>query len=137
MSKKSFWQAVKYTLFSISAGIIQAGGFVLLYNVIFSETRYSLSYVVSLAISVLWSLVLNRKYTFQSANNISLAMIEVTCFYLVFTPVSTWLGQMAETAGWNGNLVQVLSMVANMVLEFLYFKFFVFREKKTEQTQNN
>lgn len=130
MTKKSFWQAVKYTLFSASAGVIQEGSFLLLYNLLLSKTRYGLCYVVSLALSVLWNFTLNRKYTFQSANNVPVAMAKVACFYLVFTPLSTWVGQVAETAGWNGNLVQILTMLTNFVLEFLYFKFFVFREKK-------
>lgn len=132
MTKKSIWQAVKYTLFSASAGIIQTGSFVLLYNVLFRESWYSFCYAASLILSVLWNFTLNRKFTFQSANNVPVAMVQVACFYLVFTPLSTWLGQIAETAGWNGNLVQILTMLANFVLEFLYFKFVVFREKKAK-----
>lgn len=130
MAKKSLWQAVKYTLFSASAGIIQTGSFVLLYNVICTEKWYSFCYILSLALSVLWNFTLNRKFTFQSANNVPVAMVQVACFYLVFIPLSAWVGQIAETAGWNGNLVQILTMLANFVLEFLYFKFVVFREKK-------
>lgn len=132
MTKKSLWQAIKYALFSASAGIIQTGSFVLLYNVLLAEKWYSFCYIVSLALSVLWNFTLNRKFTFQSANNVPVAMLQVACFYVVFTPLSAWLGQIAETAGWNGNLVQILTMVANFVLEFLYFKFVVFREKKTK-----
>ena len=61
--------------------------------------------------------------------NVPVAMLKVVAFYAVFTPVSAWLGQIAETSGWNGNLVQILTMCANFVLEFLYFKFVVFRGK--------
>ena len=130
MTKKSLWQAVKYTLFSISAGIIQTVSFILLYNVLLAEKWYSFCYIVSLVLSVLWNFTLNRKITFQSANNVPIAMLKVACFYLVFTPLSAWVGQIAETAGWNGNLVQILTMLANFVLEFIFFKFVVFREKK-------
>ena len=137
MTSKSLRQAVKYALFSASAGIIQEGSFLLLYNLLFAETKYSLCYAVSLTLSVLWNFTLNRKYTFQSANNIPVAMAKVACFYLVFAPLSTWLGQIAASAGWNGNLVQILTMLSNFVLEFLYFKFFVFREKKSEETREN
>lgn len=137
MTKKSLWQAVKYALFSASAGIIQTVSFILLFNVLFSERWYGLSYAVSLVLSVLWNFTLNRKYTFQSANNVPIAMVKVACFYLVFTPLSTWAGQVAATAGWNGNLVQILTMLANFVLEFLYFKFFVFREKNSEAAREN
>lgn len=130
MNKKSLWQAVKYTLFSISAGIIQTASFILLYNVLLAEKWYSFCYVVSLTLSVLWNFTLNRKITFQSANNVPIAMLQVAAFYLVFTPVSAWVGQVAETAGWNGNLVQILTMLANFILEFTFFKFVVFRDKK-------
>lgn len=128
--KKSLWQALKYALFSISAGVIQEISFILLYNVIFKEGMYDLCYLVSLILSIVWNFTLNRKYTFQSANNVMVAMLKVAGFYLVFTPLSTWLGQMVVDAGWNGNLVQVLTMFANFVLEFLYFKYVVFRTKK-------
>ena len=131
MNKKSLWQMLKYAIFSVSAGLIQTGSFVLLYNVIFRERAalYDLSYIVSLALSVLWNFTLNRKYTFQAVVNVPVAMLKVAAFYLVFTPVSTWLGQIAVDAGWNGNLVQILTMFANFVLEFAYFKFVVFRGK--------
>ena len=131
MNKKSLWQMLKYAIFSISAGVIQTVSFILLYNVLFQESAalYDLSYIVSLALSVLWNFTLNRKYTFQAVVNVPIAMLKVAAFYLVFTPVSTWLGQIAVDAGWNGNLVQILTMFANFVLEFAYFKFVVFRGK--------
>ena len=130
MKKQSMWQALKYTLFSVSAGVIQEASFILLYNVIFKEGMYDLCYLVSLILSIVWNFTLNRKYTFQSANNVVVAMLKVAGFDLVFTPLSTWLGQMVVDRGWNGNLVQVLTMLANFVLEFLFFKYVVFRAKK-------
>lgn len=137
MNKKNLWQMLKYAIFSVSAGLIQTGSFILLYNVIFREKTalYDLSYIVSLVLSILWNFTLNRKYTFQAVVNVPVAMLKVAAFYLVFTPVSTWLGQIAVDAGWNGNLVQILTMFANFVLEFAYFKFVVFKGKdeKTQQ----
>ena len=124
--KKQLWQAVKFTLFSISAGVIQIGSFALLE--IFMKD-YWIPYLISLVLSILWNFTLNRKYTFQAVVNVPIAMLKVAAFYVVFTPVSAWLGQIAETAGWNGNLVQILTMFANFVLEFLYFKFVVFKGK--------
>lgn len=134
MNKKSLWQMLKYAIFSVSAGVIQTVSFILLYNVLLQEKWYSFSYIVSLALSVIWNFTLNRKYTFQAVVNVPVAMLKVAAFYVVFTPVSAWLGQIAETAGWNGNLVQILTMFANFVLEFLYFKFVVFRGRD-EKTQ--
>ena len=136
MNKKNLWQMLKYAIFSVSAGVIQTGSFILLYNVIFQEKTalYDLSYIVSLVLSILWNFTLNRKYTFQAVVNVPIAMLKVAAFYLVFTPVSGWLGQIAVDAGWNGNLVQILTMFANFVLEFAYFKFVVFKGKD-EKTQ--
>ena len=125
-------QPVRYGILSVSAGVIQAISFALLHEVIFrsQESVFWICHLIALSLSVLWNFTLNRKFTFQSANNVPIAMLKVACFYLVFTPVSMWLGQLAADAGWNGLLVEGLTMVANFVLEFLYYKFIVFREKK-------
>ena len=42
VSDKTLWQAIKFTLFSISAGVIQEGSFLLLYNAVFGMRLYSL-----------------------------------------------------------------------------------------------
>ena len=128
--KKTLWQAIKYTLFSVSAGLVQAGSFTILYELITKEHYWWACHLTALALSVLWNFTLNRKYTFQSANNVPIAMLKVLAFYLVFTPTSMWLGQVAVNAGWNGLLTEALTMIANFVLEFLYYKFVVFREEK-------
>ena len=132
MKKESLWQAVKYTLFSVSAGIIQAASFTLLFEVLLksNESLYWVCHIVALILSILWNFTLNRKYTFQSAANVPIAMLKVAAFYLVFTPVSAWLGQLLVDMGWAGLLVEALTMVTNFVLEFLYFKYVVFRDKK-------
>ena len=132
MKNKSVLQAIKYTLFSVSAGIIQAVSFALLFNVLLKSNQdlYWICHIAALALSVLWNFTLNRKYTFQSAANIPIAMLKVAGFYLVFTPVSAWLGQIAANAGWPGLLVEALTMVANFVLEFLFFKYVVFRKQE-------
>lgn len=132
MNKQSVWQVIKYGLFSVSAGIIQAGSFALLFYLVFDENQelYWVCHITAVVLSVLWNFTLNRKFTFQSAANIPIAMLKVAVFYLIFMPVSAWLGQIAASAGWEAFLVEALTMVANFVLEFLYFKYFVFRDKK-------
>ena len=124
MEKKSLWQVVKFTLFSISAGIIQVGSFALME--IFIQD-YWVPYLVSLVLSILWNFTLNRKYTFKSAANVPVAMAKVFGFYLVFTPLSTWLGDLAEGHGVNDFLILAVTMLANFVLEFLFCKFVVYR----------
>lgn len=122
--RKSVWQALKFTLFSVSAGIIQVGSFALLE--IFIQD-YWIPYLISLILSILWNFTLNRRYTFKSAANIPVAMAKVFGFYLVFTPLSTYLGNLAEKQGAHDFLILAVTMAANFVLEFLFCKFVVYR----------
>lgn len=125
MNGKSVWQMVKFTLFSISAGVIEVVSFTLLNEML--HLQYWPAYLTALVLSVLWNFTLNRRYTFQSAANVPIAMAKVAGFYLVFTPLSTWLGQMAENSGVNEYIVLAVTMIANFVLEFLFCKFVVYR----------
>ena len=122
--KKELLRAVKFTLFSISAGIIQVASFTLMNELLHLD--YWLSYLTALVLSVLWNFTLNRKITFHSASNIPIAMLKVACYYAVFTPLSTWGGSQLELLGWNEYLVLALSMLSNFVTEFLYQRYFVF-----------
>lgn len=132
---KAFWQAVKFTLFSISAGIIQIGSFTLM-NEVF-HVSYWVAYLTSLLLSIVWNFTLNRRYTFQSAANIPVAMAKVLGFYVVFTPLSTWLGQLAETAGVNEYIVLAVTMLSNFVLEFLFCKFVVYRNQENTRQEKS
>ena len=124
MKNKELIRAVKFTLFSISAGIIQIGTFTLMNEVL--HWNYWVCYLTALILSVLWNFTLNRKVTFHSAANVPIAMLKVAAYYLVFTPLSTWGGAAREGIGWNEYLVLILSMVTNFVTEFLYQRYFVF-----------
>lgn len=128
MEKKSLIQAVKFTLFSLSAGIIQIVSFTLLNELI--NMPYWPAYLIALTLSVLWNFTFNRRFTFKSAANVPVAMLKVALFYAVFTPVSTVLGNMAETSGINEYIVLAVTMIANFVLEFLFCKFVVYRGKE-------
>ncbi|MBP3633412.1 MAG: GtrA family protein [Oscillospiraceae bacterium] len=122
--KKELIRAVKFTLFSISAGIIQTVVFTLMTEL--TQLNYWVCYLTSLVLSVLWNFTLNRKITFHSANNVPIAMLKVAAYYLVFTPLSTWGGDKLIAIGWNEYVVFVISMLTNFVTEFLYQRFFVF-----------
>lgn len=128
MNKSTAWQAVKFTLFSISAGIIQVGSFTILNELV--KLPYWPAYLISLILSVVWNFTFNRRYTFKSAANVPVAMAKVFGFYLVFTPLSTWLGAVAEGAGINEYIVLAVTMIANFVLEFLFCKFIVYRNQE-------
>ena len=125
-NKKELLRTIKFTLFSISAGVIELGLFELLSNC--TNWNYWANYLIALIASVIWNFTLNRKYTFRSANNVPIAMAKVALFYLIFTPVSTYIGNyLAENLGWNDTLVTLLNMAANFILEYLYDKYFVFK----------
>ena len=135
MNKKEFWRVVKFTLFSISAGAIQMGSFALLNEL--SGWSYWPCYLISLTLSVLWNFTLNRKFTFQSAANVPVAMLKTAGYYVVFTPLSAWLGEFL-TAGllWNEYIVEVLMLLLNFVTEFLFQRFFVFGKSLDTNTRN-
>lgn len=120
-------RAIKFTFFSISAGLIQIGSFEVMDKLL--QWRYWPSYLISLLLSIIWNFTLNRKFTFQSASNVPVAMIKVLLFYAVFTPLSTLGGDyLVSSLSWNADLVLIISMLLNFVLEFLYQRFFVFRD---------
>ena len=120
-------QVIKFALFSVSAGIIETVAFTVLD--LATGWSYWPCYLIALILSVVWNFTLNREFTFKSANNVPVAMMKVAAFYCVFTPLSTLLGSyLADTLLWNEYLVTALNMIANFVLEFLYDRFYVFRD---------
>lgn len=125
MKHREFFRAVKFTLFSISAGLIQILAFTAMTELL--SFPYWVNYLTALVLSVLWNFTLNRRYTFQSASNVPKAMALVALFYLVFTPVSTLGGNYLTGLGLNEYLVTAGNMVLNFVTEFLYDKYVVFR----------
>lgn len=137
--KKELWQAIKFTLFSISAGIIQIGTYTLFYELL--HWAPWLAYLVSLILSVLWNFTFNRKYTFRSDADLKRCMLLVALYYLVFTPISTWWtaaltgenpftgAAASETPILNNYVVEIGTMLINFVTEFLYQKFIVYRNR--------
>ncbi len=123
--KKELIRSVKFTLFSISAGVIQFVSFTLLEE--FTSLSYWPCYLISLVLSVVYNFTVNRKFTFHSAANVPLAMFKVFLYYLVFTPLSTIGGNyLAEVLKWNHYVVEILSMILNFVTEFLFTRFVVY-----------
>ncbi|MCI9126666.1 MAG: GtrA family protein [Eubacterium sp.] len=123
--KEETIRVIKFTLFSISAGVIQMLAFTLLTEL--TLLPYWPRYLTALVLSVLWNFTLNREFTFKAANNIPIAMMKVAVFYLIFTPVTTIGGSyLVETLGWNDYLVTAFNMLLNFVTEYLYDRFIVF-----------
>src|SRR5574344_3111254 len=127
MKKDSVVQAIKFLLFSCSAGLIETGAFAIFDSLL--KMPYWPSYLIALIMSVVWNFTLNREFTFKSAVNIPKAMTLVLCYYAVFTPISTYLGQIWADAGGNHYLVLFTNMIANLITEFLFDKYIVFKDK--------
>jgi len=127
MNKKDLIQTLKFVLFSASAGIIQLGSFALFNDVI--RMGWWPSYLISLILSVLWNFTLNRNFTFKSASNVPVAMAKVFVYYLIFTPLSTIIGNYLNgTLHWNDYVVTILNMAINLITEFIYQKYYVFKD---------
>ncbi|MBQ9986463.1 MAG: GtrA family protein [Oscillospiraceae bacterium] len=125
---------IKFTLFSISAGIIQAASFAVFNEVL--HWRYWLAYLVALVLSIIWNFTFNRRYTFKAAANVPVAMAKLFGFYAVFTPLSTWLGHIAEGAGVHDYIILAITMLSNFVLEYLFSKFVMYRNLENTLKEN-
>ncbi|MDD4839360.1 MAG: GtrA family protein [Clostridia bacterium] len=121
---KEVKRAIKFTLFSASAGVIQFVSFTLLNE--FAHLKYWPAYLIALTLSVLWNFTINRKFTFKSANNVALAMLKVIGYYCLFTPLSTWWGDALTKIGWNEYFVLAFTMLINLITEFLFTRFVVY-----------
>ena len=142
--KEELIKIIKFVLFSASAGVIQLGLDVLLNEVcLFPKFKLAwLSYLIALVASVLWNFTFNRKFTFKSATNIPIAMLKVAGYYAVFAPLSIlWTWGLVDKLGVNEYIILAVTMIINMVTEFLFQKYVVFtdtlkREKEENKTEN-
>ena len=124
--KKELMRTIKFTLFSLSAGIIQIALFELLDKVF--RLPWGVSYTSSLVASVVWNFTFNRKFTFKSAANVPTAMLKALLFYVWFTPLTLLGGDyLVEQMSWNKDLMTFICMCLNFVLEFLWQRFYVFK----------
>ena len=129
--KENLFIALKFLLFSISAGVIQAGSFTLMTTLgAFSsmENPFWPRHLIALMLSVLWLFTFNRRFTFKSANNVPIAMLKTLAFYAVFTPLSVlWVDALTKgRPEWVGYAVEAGTMAVNFFTEFVYQRFFVF-----------
>lgn len=125
--KNELMRTVKFTLFSISAGLIEEGTFQIMDKLLHWDP--DISHPISLILSVIWNFTFNRKFTFKSANNVPIAMLKVLGFYVVFTFLSTeFMAYLCGPCEWNKDLAKILIMVLNFVTEFLFDRFVVFRD---------
>ena len=124
-SKENSAQIIKFVLFSISAGVIQVIVFTFMLELL--HIAYWGSYLTALIASVIYNFTVNRRFTFKSANNIPLAMIQLGIYYAIFTPLSTWWGAALVGIGWIEYIVLGLTMITNLVTEFCVNRFIIYR----------
>ncbi len=151
MNKKELFRALKYTLFAASAGLIQVLTAFLLELVVFKKVipegetiqfivqldkSSFIAETIGLALSVAWNFTFNRKFTFKAATNVPLSMALAFVFYLPFYPFQVWYintvrGQLAVGLGedWAFVVAQLTCILINFVLEFMWQRFVVFRNK--------
>lgn len=119
-------QFLKFTAFSISAGLVQVLTFTLLEQLF--KLPYWPSYLTALTASVVYNFTVNRRFTFKSSNNIPKAMTQLAIYYLIFTPLSTWWGDALVSIGWNDYLVLGGTMVINFITEFMVNRLVIYRK---------
>ena len=135
--RQNKWMAIKFVLFSISAGVIETISYFVLNQFpqidkwvnlgsVFGN-KYGLTYFIALVLSVVWNFTLNRKFTFKSAANVPIAMLKVFGYYLVFTPVSIWWTVKLTNLRFNEYLVLLGTMAINLVTEYLFDRYVVYR----------
>ena len=133
------WRFLKFLFFSCTAGGIQIGSFTLLNEV--AHLSYWPSYLIALVLSIVYNFTVNRKFTFKSANNIPIAMLKVLGYYAVFTPISTLLGNYFTARFADVKAIEYIvlgiTMVTNMVTEFLFQKFVVFKGSENTSIENS
>ncbi|MCM1296666.1 MAG: GtrA family protein [Muribaculaceae bacterium] len=134
--KQQFFQLLKFTAFSLSAGIIQF----LLQSTLFDWTHaltYWQAYPIALTASVIWNFTFNRKFTFKAANNVPIAMVLVVIYNLLIVVPFAILGEYLVGI-WGdafGMLVTVILLLINFVTEFFWDKFVVFNGKFTAKLE--
>ncbi|MEG2259491.1 MAG: hypothetical protein RSB78_04790, partial [Oscillospiraceae bacterium] len=59
--------------------------------------------------------------------NVPIAMLKIAAYYCVFTPLSTWWGAALTNIGCNEYLVLFVTMILNLISEYLFCRFVVYR----------
>ena len=137
---KEFWRAFKFTIISISAGLVQTGAYAVCHELI--KLNHWVASAIGLILSVIWNFTINRKITFKSVSNLKIAMLQVAGFYAIFGPLVIYLNYLGEGMA-NGYLLLGATMIVNLVLEYLFMRLVVYRKtcdtaiKKEEKVEND
>ncbi|MDO5025763.1 MAG: GtrA family protein [Trueperella sp.] len=117
-------QAVKFTLLSGTAAVVEAGSYALFLALDLMPVSWAQA--ISVALSVLWNFTLNRKFTFKSTGNVPFAMLLVSLFYVAYIPISSVLAGLMDDAGMHPAVIKIIWLLINFVGEFIWWKYVVF-----------
>lgn len=135
MNIRQIRQPLTYLLLSLSAGIIEFLTFTLLTET--TSWPIAQRQILSLCVSVLWNFTLNRRFTFRAAGNLPVAMLKAAAFYLFFLPFSSFLIRQGADFGINEYILKISCQLLNFILEFSWWKFFVFRNQENSRTSRS
>lgn len=133
----------RFALVSSITGLVGLGSFALLVMIFrdfISLVSYDVGVVVAEFVSVLFSCVcsffLNKKFTFRDRNARRLGILLYILYYAVTTPLASWAILWLNKAGINIILCKIIKMTVNLVLDFLYCRYFIFKyiKKKFDET---
>lgn len=128
--KRNFW---KFLLISSITGTVGLGSFsllVLLFETLGEYISYEIGVIIAEYLSVLWScvcsFVLNSKFTFRGQKARRLGILLYLVFYFVTTPLFGWMILALNKAGVYIVFCKVIKMTINVVLDYLYCRYFIF-----------
>lgn len=140
--RKNFW---RFLLVSALTGTVGLGSFsllVMLFEKLSGIIAYETGVVIAEYLSVLWSCVcsfaLNSKFTFRGRKARRMGIVLYLIFYVVTTPLFSWMILALFRAGVHIVLCKVIKMTINVVLDYLYCRYFIFVviKKRFDETPN-
>ncbi len=160
---KTVWQFIKYTLFSLIAGVSETATFLLLNYIlpakginstvnwfIFSYPMQAgglgalIAFLVSSVIGQTISFITNFNNTFATTNNIFISAIGFAVMAIfIIVVIQTYIGGILKTAlckviennATAGVIAKIICQVSGFLLAFPINKFVIMRHKKPSETQ--
>lgn len=155
--KKTLWQFIKFTLFSMVTTVVDLGTFALLNYLIF--TRYAdvpfawwlldynledgglcafLSFALSFVVSQTFNFFLQRKVTFGASGHLLRSGILYTIMVLAVFALGVWVPTLIRApialfvgVGWADFIVKNINMTQSFAIQFPMNKWVIMREQKT------
>jgi len=123
----------KYSLVAILVAMFYWG----IYSAVFFTTsdpiHLAIGYYVATAVAITVSFITNKKFTFGNKGKIKRQYAIYIVFYALVSLVIAYFVFVINTAGTHGMLVGFFGRAISVTIDFLFFKFYLFRgsNKKT------